>query len=160
MRRRGFVHQGVEIGHDVVQPIDEGARALRAAVAAMVERVHGKASRRQLLADPPVATAVLGRAMRQHDEGTRIAGGQPRLGVELEAALAGEAALVMLDRAHAGREAIATSPATTFTSWPRTSTCSAAQTARCTAAGRPTSRGGSASTRRAPPAATRARAAR
>src|SRR3954471_8274173 len=101
MRRRGFVHQGVEIGHDVVHPIDEGARALRAAVAAMVERVHGKASRRQLLADPPVATAVLGRAMRQHDEGTRIAGGQPRLGVELEAALAGEAALVMLDRAHA-----------------------------------------------------------
>ena len=69
--RRRPVDERVDVGDDVVHVLDEGARTVGAAVAAMVERVDGVA-----LADEPgddvvIAAAVLAQAVDEDDDRAR-----------------------------------------------------------------------------------------
>ena len=60
-----------EIRDDVREALDVGARPGRPTVAAMIDGIHGIAALDQLTSERLVATAVLGEAVRYHDDSPR-----------------------------------------------------------------------------------------
>ncbi len=75
--RRHAVDERVDVGDDVVHVLDEGARAVGAAVAAMVERVDGVALVDEPRDDVVIAAAVLAQAVDEDDR--RRAAAPPRV---------------------------------------------------------------------------------
>ena len=88
--------QPVEIICGVVDTVDHGPRPLGAAVAAVVERVHGVALIHESHRDVCVATAVLTCPVGDHDHRAGRPIGQPRLAVEPDASHAFELALAVI----------------------------------------------------------------
>mgnify|MGYP006386526467 CR=1 FL=1 len=60
--------------------------AIAAAMAAMIDGIHGIAALDQLTSERLVATAVLGEAVRHHDDSPRRDPGQPGLGIQVDTA--------------------------------------------------------------------------
>src|SRR4051812_4950132 len=83
---RSECEQRAEVRDQVVGAVDERARTGRAAMPAVVQRVQRVTTRRELLARPRIAAAVLRGAMRHTDDGARLARRQPRLPEDLDPA--------------------------------------------------------------------------
>jgi hypothetical protein len=69
---RSQQHQRVEVGDRVVEPVDQRARTVGAAVTAVLDRVHRKALGDKLRGHVRIAVAVLGGPMRDHDHRAHI----------------------------------------------------------------------------------------
>ena len=91
------VDEAVEVGRGVREPVDERARSLRAAVAAMVDRPDREPARRELPREPRVPPAVLGGPVGDDDVRTRRRGQVlPGLPGDAQSSLARERAVRVL----------------------------------------------------------------